>query len=497
MNMILNRHTAPKAEAPERVIQFGEGNFLRAFVDWMIQEMNDKTTFNGSVVIVQPRERNHIETLRAQDCLYHVNLLGLKDGKQVNSCQRISAVSRALNPYTQYDAFLALAEQPEMRFVISNTTEAGIAFDNTCKSSDTPPASYPAKLTQLLYRRYVCFDGDSQKGLIILPCELIFENGHHLKESINQYIDLWHEELDDAEGFKKWVENCCPICTTLVDRIVNGYPHNEESELWQRIGYKDKAMVQGEIFHLWVIEHDKNISIEQLDKEWPVRKAGLNVVLTDNEKPYHLRKTTLLNGPHTVLSPVAFLSGINIVRDACNDDLVGRFIHQVEFNELLPTLELPHDELVHFAEDVLQRFKNPYIDHQLTSIMLNSFPKFKTRDLPALKRYTELKGTLPKAIVLGLAAITTYYKGGKRQDGTAIAPNDDPAILELLGKLWMTADYQAIAKGVLAAKGLIWKDQGDLNDIPGLTGLLANYLQRIQETGMRKTIESVLAECNE
>jgi len=205
----------------------------------------------------------------------------------------------------------------------------------------------------------------------------------------------------------------------------------------------------------------------------------------------------LLNGPHTVLSPVAFLSGINIVRDACNDDLVGRFIHQVEFNELLPTLELPHDELVHFAEDVLQRFKNPYIDHQLTSIMLNSFPKFKTRDLPALKRYTELKGTLPKAIVLGLAAITTYYKGGKRQDGTAIAPNDDPAILELLGKLWMTADYQAIAKGVLAAKGLIWKDQGDLNDIPGLTGLLATYLQRIQETGMRKTIESVLAECNE
>ena len=220
-NNILNRHTAPKAEAPERVIQFGEGNFLRAFVDWMIQEMNDKTAFNGSVVIVQPRERNHIETLRAQDCLYHVNLLGLKGNEQVNTCQRISSVSRALNPYTQYDAFMALAEQPEMRFVISNTTEAGIAFDNTCKLSDTPPASYPAKLTQLLYRRYTCFNGDAKKGLIILPCELIFGNGHHLKECINQYIDLWHDDLDDAEGFRKWVASCCPICTTLVDRIVN------------------------------------------------------------------------------------------------------------------------------------------------------------------------------------------------------------------------------------------------------------------------------------
>lgn len=491
-NNILNRHTAPKAEAPERVIQFGEGNFLRAFVDWMIQEMNDKTAFNGSVVIVQPRERNHIETLRAQDCLYHVNLLGLKGNEQVNTCQRISSVSRALNPYTQYDAFMALAEQPEIRFVISNTTEAGIAFDNTCKLSDTPPASYPAKLTQLLYRRYSCFNGDTKKGLIILPCELIFANGHHLKDCINQYIDLWHDDLDDAEGFRKWIACCCPICTTLVDRIVNGYPHNDEQQLWQRIGYKDAAMVQGEIFHLWVIEHDKNISIEQLDEEWPARKAGLNVVLTDNEVPYHLRKTTLLNGPHTVLSPVAFLSGINIVRDACNDELVGKFIHQVMFNELLPTLELPQDELTRFAEDVLQRFKNPYIDHQVTSIMLNSFPKFKTRDLPALKRYTELKGELPKAIVLGLAAITTYYKGGTREDGTAITPNDDPAILELLQQLWASADCHTIAEGVLGAQDLIWKEQGNLNDIPGLTDLLASYLQQIQESGMRKTIETVL-----
>ena len=332
----------------------------------------------------------------------------------------------------------------------------------------------------------------TKKGLIILPCELIFGNGHHLKECINQYIDLWHEDLDEAEGFRKWVANCCPICTTLVDRIVNGYPRNDEQQLWQRIGYKDAAMVQGEIFHLWVIEHDKNISIEELDKEWPARKAGLNVVLTDNEAPYHLRKTTLLNGPHTVLSPVAFLSGINIVRDACNDELVGKYIHQVMFNELLPTLELPKDELTRFAEDVLQRFKNPYIDHQVTSIMLNSFPKFKTRDLPALKRYTELKGELPKAIVLGLAAITTYYKGGTREDGTAITPNDDPAILELLQQLWASADCHAIAEGVLGAQELIWKEQGNLNDIPGLTDLLTSYLQQIQESGMRKAIESVL-----
>ena len=489
---ILNKNTAPKMYAPERVIQFGEGNFLRAFVDWIINEMDEKTSFNGSVVIVQPRERNHIEPLRAQDCMYHVNLVGLKNGIAVNDCQRINCVSRALNPYTQNDAFLALAEQPEMRFVISNTTEAGIAFDPDCKFEDKPAATYPAKLTQLLYRRYKVFNGDPKRGFIILPCELIFGNGHHLQECINKYIDLWKNSLGyDYEGFKQWVAESNYICTTLVDRIVNGYPKDDIEAIWENIDYKDEALVQCEVYHLWVIEHAPNISKERLEKEFPAQKAGLNVLVVDDETPYHERKVTLLNGPHTVLAPVAYLSGINIVRDACNSTLLGRYVHKVQTEELLPTLDMPKEELEQFAKDVINRFKNPYIDHQLTSIMLNSFPKFKTRDLPGLRKYLHQKGQLPEGIVLGLAAIITYYKGGKRADGTEITPNDDPAIIQLLQELWKTGDYTEIAKGVLAAKDLIWKEQGDLNEIPGLTEAVVQDLKSIQENGMRETVKKI------
>ena len=181
----LNKLTAPKAVAPERIIQFGEGNFLRAFVDWIIKNMNDKTDFNSSVVVVQGTPDAFVmQLLQGQDCLYHVNLQGRLDGEVVNSFTRVDVISRGLSPFTQTDAFFALADQPEMRFVISNTTEAGIAYDDTCKLSDRPAASYPGKLTQLLYRRYKTFNGAPDKGFIIMPCELIFENGHHLKEII-------------------------------------------------------------------------------------------------------------------------------------------------------------------------------------------------------------------------------------------------------------------------------------------------------------------------
>lgn len=491
---VLNKFTAPKAYAPERVIQFGEGNFLRTFVDWIINEMNEKTTFNSSVVILQPLPGGNVERLNAQDNLYHVNLLGIQDGTPVNAIKRINSVSRSLNPYSQFDAFLGLADQAEMRFIVSNTTEAGIAFDPSCKLSDKPCNSYPGKLTQLLYRRYQTFGGDPKKGFIIMPCELIFGNGHHLADCIDQYIELWKEDLGkDYEGFKKWIKESNFICTTLVDRIVNGYPRNNAEEIWQRIGYKDNCVSQGEIFHLWVIEHAPNMTKEQLEAEFPAADAGLHVLITNDETPYHARKVTLLNGPHTVLSPVAYLCGINIVRDACNDPVVGKFVHKVQFEELMPTLDLPQEELQQFANDVLDRFKNPFVDHQLTSIMLNSFPKFQTRDLPGLKIYLQRKGELPKCIVLGLAAIITYYKGGKRADGTEIVPNDDPAIIALLKDLWATGDYDKIVKGVLGAKDLIWKEQGDLNDIPGLAELVAADLKSIQEKGMLETVKETIA----
>lgn len=487
----LNARTAPKSSAPERIIQFGEGNFLRCFVDWIIYHMNQRTDFNSSVVVVQPIERGMVDWLNGQDCLYHVNLQGRLAGKAVNSLERIDCISRALNPYSQNNAFMALADQPEIRFVISNTTEAGIAFDDTCKFTDAPASSYPGKLTQLLYRRFKTFKGDRTKGLIIMPCELIFLNGHKLKECIYQYIELWKDDFGkDYEKFKDWFTRYCYVCATLVDRIVPGFPRKEIADIQKKVCYADNLVVQGEAFHLWVIEKPENMSIAALRKEFPAERAGLHVLIAPSEKPYHERKVTLLNGPHTVLSPVAYLSGINIVRDACNHSIVGKYIHKVQFEELMQTLNLPMDELKKFATDVLERFNNPYVDHQVTSIMLNSFPKYETRDLPGVKTYLERKGELPRGLVFGLAAIITYYKGGTRADGAPIEPNDAPEIVEHLKNLWTTGDTRKVAEGVLAAD-FIWHENLN-NTVPGLTDMVASYLQLIQEKGMLEAVKTIL-----
>lgn len=494
MKKALNKLTAPKSVAPEKIIQFGEGNFLRAFVDWIIWNMDAKTNFNGSVVVVQPIDRGMVDWLNGQDCLYHVNLQGRLNGEAVNSLERIDVISRALNPYSQNAAFMALADQPEIRFVISNTTEAGITFDPACKFTDAPASSYPGKLVQLLYRRYKTFNGDPKKGLILMPCELIFLNGHHLKECIYQYIELWKEDLGaDYAGFKEWFTKYNYVCATLVDRIVPGFPRKDIAAIQEKVGYADNLVVQAEIFHLWVIEKPENMSIDELRAEFPAEKAGLHVLIAESEKPYHERKVTLLNGPHTVLSPVAYLSGINIVRDACNDPVIGKYIHKVQFEELMETLNLPMDELRQFASDVLERFNNPYVDHQVTSIMLNSFPKFETRDLPGLKTYLERKGQLPKGLVLGLAAIITYYKGGTRADGAPIQPNDAQEIMDLLAQLWATGDTRKVAEGVLGATDIIWKEsKQNLNEIPGLTDMVEGFLNDIQSKGMVETVKSIL-----
>ena len=475
----LNRKTAETNQYPTRIIQFGEGNFLRAFVDWIVWNTNQKTDFNAGVVVVQPIEKGMIDVLNAQDGLYHVNLQGIDKGEAVDSIQMIDVINGALNPYTQNDEYMALAEDPNIRFVISNTTEAGIAFDPSCKLEDKPASSYPGKLTQLLYRRYNHFNGDKSKGFIILPCELIFLNGKELKKCIYQYIDLWNL----GEGFKTWFEEACGVYCTLVDRIVPGYPKDTIEQIHERIGYNDNLVVKGEIFHLWVIEAPESVAAE-----FPADKAGLNVLFVPSEAPYHERKVTLLNGPHTVLSPVGYLSGLDTVKECVEDPQVGAFVKKVMYEELMETLNLPKPELQAFADSVVERFVNPYVKHFVTSIMLNSFPKYKTRDLPGLKTYLERKGELPKGLVLGLAGIITYYKGGFRGD-VEIVPNDDAAIVELLKNLWTTGDVRKVAEGVLAAE-FIWGE--DLNVVPGLTDLLTADLALIQNEGMRAAVKSVI-----
>jgi tagaturonate reductase len=465
---------------PERIIQFGEGNFLRAFVDWMVNRMNKNAGFNSSVVVVQPLANGMIDMLNEQDGLYHVNLQGLDKGNIVNDIELIDVISRSLNPYSDFEAYLKLAEQPEMRFVFSNTTEAGIAYDEECKLDDAPAGSYPGKLTQLLYHRFKTFNGAPDKGLLIFPCELIFHNGTELKKTIQQYIELW--ELGAA--FKNWFETACGVYSTLVDRIVPGYPRETINEILEKIQLEDRLVVQAEIFHLFVIEAPQSVA-----KEFPAQKAGLNVLFVPDEKPYHERKVTLLNGPHTVLAPVGYLAGLNIVKECLRDDVISKFIYMVMYKELIASLDLPKKDLLKFANDVLERFNNPFVHHFLTSIMLNSFPKFKTRDLPGLKKYLERKGELPVGLVLGLAAIITYYKGGKRGN-TDIVPNDDKAIVDLLKILWSLNDIETVAKGVLAAE-FIWDE--NLNNIPGLTDKLTFYLRLIQEFGMKETVRTIVS----
>ena len=476
----LNRETAKVNRTyPERIIQFGEGNFLRAFVDWIIFNMNNKADFNSSVVIVQPLANGMIDMLNDQDGLYHLNLQGLDKGKAVDSIELIDVVSRCLNPYSQFQDYLKLAENPDMRFVISNTTEAGIAFDDSCKPDDAPASSFPGKLTQLLFHRFKTFNGAMDKGLIMLPCELIFHNGTELKKCIEQYIALWNL----GEEFKQWFEKACGVYCTLVDRIVPGYPRDTINEILEKVQLEDKMVVKAEIFHLWVIEAPESVA-----KEFPADKAGLNVLFVPSEKPYHDRKVTLLNGPHTVMSPVAYLSGIDTVSEGLKDEVIAKFVDKVMFKELLETLDLPKAELEKFGADVLDRFKNPFVKHFYTSIMLNSFPKFKTRDLPGLKIYLERKGELPLGLVLGLAGIITYYKGGKRGD-VEITPNDDKAITDLLTELWNSGDVAKVAHGVLAAE-FIWGE--DLNKVKGLTSKVVEYLTSIQNKGMYETVKAII-----
>ncbi len=476
----LNRKTAPQAKQYiEKVIQFGEGNFLRAFIDWIIWKTNQKTDFNASVVIVQPIDKGMVDCLNEQDGLYHLNLQGLEEGKPVDSIDLIDVVSRGINPYRDFDDFLRLAEQPEMRFIISNTTEAGIAFDPECRFEDRPASSYPGKLTRLLYHRYEYFKGDPGKGFIIFPCELIFLNGKRLKECIRKYIKLWNL----GEDFSNWFENACGVYCTLVDRIVPGYPKDTAEQITERTGFEDRLLDKAEIFHLWVIE-----APEEIAKEFPADKAGLHVLFVPSEAPYHERKVTLLNGPHTVLSPVGYLSGLNTVKESCEDPVVGKFVHKVMYDELMQTLNLPEEDCVKFAGDVMDRFRNPFVKHFVTSIMLNSFPKYKTRDLPGLKTFLERKGSLPEGLVFGLAAICTYYKGGKRGEDE-IVPDDDPKIIGTLKSLWETGDCAKVAQGVLADE-YIWGE--DLNLIPGLASLLTKDLESIRNMGMRMAVETLV-----
>lgn len=442
--------------AKERVIQFGEGGFLRGFVDYFLYKLNEKEVWEGKVVVVQPIEKGMCELLSSQNCEYNLYLRGIENGETVNERTHIDVISRCVNPYTEFDAYMELAANPDMRFIISNTTEAGIEYLGTEKLTDRPAKSYPAKLTQLLYKRYEL----GLPGFILIPCELIDNNAGFLKEYVLKYAELW--EL--PEDFMKWINEECDFCNSLVDRIVTGYPRDEAEELWKEIGYQDNCLDTAEIFHLWVIEGHH-------EDELPFNKAGYNIVWTDDVKPYKKRKVRILNGGHTSMVLGAYLYGLTTVGECLKDETVSAFLKKCIFDEIVPTLGNTETD-INFGKAVLERFSNPFIKHQLLSIALNSVSKFQVRVLPTILEYKEKYGAYPPALTFSMAALIAFYRTDNANDGEEIMKfMKDASVADIVAR----EDY--------------WG--GDIKD---MTEIVENYYNLIQEKGMKAAYEQVLAE---
>ncbi|WP_234568023.1 tagaturonate reductase [Rhodohalobacter sp. 614A] len=478
MKPLNNETVTRKAGRINKIVQFGEGNFLRAFVDWMIEKINEETDFNGSVTVVQPISSGMVDMLEQQDGLYHVQLQGIKDGKPYSSIELVTCVERGINPYENYEAFLELAENPDLEFIISNTTEAGIAFDETDTDYETIPNSFPAKLTALLHHRFKHFDGDPGKAPTIIPCELIDKNGSKLKEYVLRYADLWNTD----PAFKKWVDKDVIFCNSLVDRIVPGFPKNKIDEIQQEIGFKDQLVVNGEYFHLWVIEGP-----ESIQEKLPFHKAGLNVKFVDSLAAYRTRKVRILNGLHTSMVPVGYLAGARTVKEAMDHEVVGPYLKTELFDEIIPSLDMAADELKTFANDVLDRFKNPFIKHELSAIALNSVSKYKVRVLPSLLSYYEKKKQLPDYTVFALAALIRFYKGEWNGEKTPI--NDSKDVVAFIQEAWEKENYEEVSNIVLSNENF-WDE--NLTAYSGLKEKVADYLEQIDKRGISATIQEFL-----
>lgn len=463
----LSRSQVLSKNRPVRILQFGEGNFLRAFADWIVDILNEKTDFNGNIQVVQPIPHGMGTQLNQQQGLYHVVLNGIQNKVQTREIRLITSVTEVINPFKDFGAYLRLAENPDLKFIISNTTESGIVFNPDDTQPESLPETFPGKLTTLLFHRYKHFKGSTESGVIFLPCELVEKNGLLLKAAVLQYADHW--KLED--GFKKWILDRNIFCNTLVDRIVPGFPKDTIMDIQNETGYDDKLVVMAEPFHLWVIEGP-----EEIQHTFPAAKAGLEVKFVKDLTPYRTRKVRILNGAHTAMVPVAYLCGFRTVRESIEDGAVGKYVKDILFNEIIPTLDLPPSELQKFAEDVLERFQNPFIRHELASIALNSISKFKVRVLPSVLTYIEIRKSLPEKLLFSLAALIRFYKGS--WNGEAIPVNDSSDITAFFTKVWKEESIEQVVQKTLSNQEF-WGQ--DLTKIPGLTVSVTRHLQQIEQ----------------
>ena len=438
----------------ETVMQFGEGGFLRGFVDYFFHKLNEKGLYDGKIVVVQPLPTGMIDVLNEQNCTYNLFLRGIQDGQVVNERTEITSISRCINPYSDFDAYMALAENPDLRVIVSNTTEAGIEYLGTESIEDRPAKSYPAKLTQFLYKRFTL----GLKGFILLPCELIDHNADTLKECILKYAKLWNL----GEAFESWIETENDFCNTLVDRIVTGYPKTEAEELEKVIGHKDNMIDTAEIFHLWVIEGHH-------EDELPFNKAGYHIVWTDDATPYKKRKVRILNGGHTSMVLGAYLYGLETVGECMKDEVVSKFLKHCIFEEIVPTLGNTETD-INFGKAVLERFSNPYIRHMLLSIALNSVSKFEVRVFPTILEHKEKFGSYPKGLVMSMAALIAFYRTEHANDGEEIM------------KFMKTASVEEILK-----REDYWHA-----DLTEMIPMVEEYYEMIEKDGMKAAYDAVL-----
>lgn len=472
----------------EKIIQFGEGNFLRAFIDYMINLANQDGIYRGSIVVCQPIENGMIDLINYQDSIYTLVMRGIENDEKKEVIETITSISRCINPYKDFNKLLEMAKRKELEVFLSNTTESGIEYNENDKFSDIPPSSFPAKVTLFLYERYKAFNGDKDKGLLFLPFELIDNNGIELKRIILQYSDNWGLE----KGFIDWVKNHNKFTNTLVDRIVTGYPKDELSYFDKRLGYKDNVIVTSELFNFLAIEGKK---------EWadilPIHKTKANVIWTSDIKPYKDRKVRILNGAHTSFALSGYLAGYNIVLDLMNDNIFRNFVNKIIQEEIIPTLDLEKYELINFANDVIERFSNPYIKHNLLDIALNSCSKFNTRCLPSLLKFIELNNKTPKLLTFSLASLIRFYKC-KRIDGYYIGKRledeyilrDNKEVLEFFTDIWENDDLETITKKVLSKENF-WSGK-DLTKYNYLEENVLLYLKELEIKDITDIIKTLI-----
>ena len=477
--------------APERVLQFGEGNFLRAFADYWFDMANEKAGWNGKCVLVQPIAQGLTQLINRQEGLNTLYLRGRQNGVKVEAKRVISSVSRCLNPYEKqdYDAMMDVAAGEALEYIVSNTTEAGIVYDPSCRLEDCPPASFPAKLTQVLLHRWRA----GRPGVVVLSCELIDNNGKELLRCVNQYIKQWGLE----EGFARWVNGDCTFCSTLVDRIVPGRIRDaaEAARLEDENGYRDALIDVGEVFGVWNIEGP-----EWLAEKLPFRAAGLNCPVVPDVTPYKKRKVRILNGAHTGFVLGAYLAGYDIVRDCMQDDVILGFMNRMLHEEVIPTLPLDRQDLEAFAAAVQDRFNNPFINHELMSITLNSTSKWRARNMPSLLEYAQTAGKLPPCLAMSFAAYIAFYSSDiqalteqglvcRRPKGNEYTVSDDRWVLEFYYSRRGVSDETLVHDVMTNEK--MWGQ--DLTLVPGFEQAAAENLRRIRTEGARAAFAACLA----